>query len=121
MVGVQTYTQLDKNPVYRVCIDTARNPGGPPSLSPSILRPLPLFRPLSQPPLSSTLSPCIVPSLNPLLPSPPGFIKVRCVDDPSTFSKSVSPVSRPSSIHEDEEDEVVERLGQQEKQVLQLN
>ena len=35
-----------------------------------------------------------------------GYTKVRCVDDPSTFtvSKSVSPNEQPSSIHEDEEE-----------------
>ena len=36
-----------------------------------------------------------------------GYVKVRCVDDPSTFSvsKSVSPNEQPSSIHEEEEEE----------------
>ena len=36
-----------------------------------------------------------------------GYTKVRCVDDPSTFtvSKSVSPNEQPSSIHEDEEED----------------
>ena len=40
-----------------------------------------------------------------------GYVKVRCVDDPSTFSaasKSVSPNEQPSSIHEEEEDDVGE-------------
>ena len=40
-----------------------------------------------------------------------GYVKVRCVDDPSTLSaasKSVSPKEQPSSIHEEEEDNVSE-------------
>ena len=40
----------------------------------------------------------------------PGYIKVRCVDDPSVFSKSVTPTQPSSIIEEEDELDAVEEL-----------
>jgi hypothetical protein len=50
-----------------------------------------------------------------------GFVKVRCVDDPSSFltSKSVSPHDQPSSIYEEEEEDGEE--GEDRLEELQVS
>ena len=74
----QQYQHLD-NPIYRVCIERALNAG-------------------------ATI---LISFLYDKWTSTAGYVKVRCVDDPSTFSvsKSVSPNEQPSSIHEEEEED----------------